>query len=107
MKLPTDVSENEREMTMLRIAFFAFTAILGATSAQAQTFPGPGPLYGSGVIQGDRDYNDWQQTRRDHGLDYDQSLDRRDPYQPYFSATPHLSDPYRPRSPYGSRDGND
>jgi hypothetical protein len=90
---------------MLRIAF-AF--ILLATTAQAQTpFPGVGPLYGSGVIQGNRDYNDWQQTRRDHGLDYDRAIDRsRDIYQPYFSETPHIPDPYRSRSPYGS-DGND
>jgi hypothetical protein len=92
---------------MLRIAF-AFAAILAATSAQAQPFPGAGPLIGSGAIQGNRDYNDWQQTRRDHGLDFDRdALDRRDPYQPYFSETPHLSDPYRSRSPYNSPYGND
>ncbi|MFZ2079914.1 MAG: hypothetical protein WAV38_25360, partial [Xanthobacteraceae bacterium] len=66
-------------------------------------------LYGSGIIQGGRDYNEWQQTRRDHGLDYDRdALDRRDPYQPYFSETPHIpDDPYRPRSPYSSPYGND
>jgi hypothetical protein len=92
---------------ILRIAF-AFTAILLATAtAQAQTpFPGVGPLYGSGVIQGNRDYNDWQQTRRDHGLDYDRAIDRPSVYQPYFSETPHMSDPYRShRSPYD--DDND
>jgi len=92
---------------MLRIAF-AFAAILAATSAQAQPFPGAGPLIGSGAIQGPHDYSDWQATRRDRGLDFDRdALDRRDPYQPYFSETPHLSDPYRPRSPYSSPYGND
>jgi hypothetical protein len=81
--------------------------------AHAQTpFPGYGPLYGSGAIQGGRDYSDWQQTRRDHGLDYDQdAIQRHDQgYQPYSSVTPRISDPYndddyyRPRNysdPYG------
>lgn len=66
-----------------------FTAIL-VEKAQAQTpFPGYGPLYGNGTIQGGRDYNDWQQTRRDHGLDYDQdALGHRDTYQHYPSISP-------------------
>jgi hypothetical protein len=81
--------------------------------AHAQTpFPGIGPLYGNGTIQGGRSYDDWQQTRRDHGLDYDHSIDSPNSgYQPYSSVTPHTSDPYndndyyRPRSydPYGNR----
>jgi hypothetical protein len=59
-------------------------------TAKAQTpFPGYGPLYGNGTIQGGRSYSDWQQTRRDHGLDYDQdALQRpRDTYQPYPSVS--------------------
>ena len=87
------------------------TAILAGAKAQAQTpFPGIGPLYGNGTIQGGRDYNDWQQTRRDHGLDYDHSIDqqRRDTYQPYSSVSPSYgSDPYRFRSPYSSPYGGD
>jgi glucan phosphorylase len=102
---------------MLRAALVCaailITAILAGTlkaQAQAQTpFPGYGPLYGNGTIQGGLDYNDWQQTRRDHGLDYDQSIDqRRDTYQPYPSVTPSYgSDPYRSRSPYSSSGGDD
>lgn len=61
-----------------------FAVIPQAHAQYATPFPGYGPLYGNGSIQGGRDYNDWQATRRDHGLDYDQSIDqRRDTYQPY------------------------
>ena len=62
-------------------AIAAFASIAQA-HAQSQ-FPGIGPLYGNGTIQGGRSYEDWQQTRRDHGLDYDHSIDqRRDTYNP-------------------------
>jgi hypothetical protein len=63
-------------------------AIIPTAKAQVTTpFPGPGALYANGTIQGGRSYSDWQQTRRDHGLDYDQNaLQRpRDTYQPYPS----------------------
>jgi hypothetical protein len=100
MKLRTDVSESEREMTMLRIAF---AVLLGATSAQAQPFPGPIQPYGG---QDGRDYNDQQRMRRDYGLDYDQSINRPNVYQPYPSISPHIPDPSR-RSPYSSPYGND
>ena len=83
-------------------AIAAFASIPQA-HAQGQ-FPGIGPLYGNGTIQGGRSYEDWQQTRRDHGLDYDQdALGRRDTYQPYTSVSPSYgSDPYRSSSPYSS-----
>jgi len=78
--------------------------------AHAQTpFPGIGPLYGGGVIQGGRSYEDWQQTRRDRGLDYDQdALGHRDTYDP----VPRLSNPgddygYHPRDSYDWHHGYD
>jgi hypothetical protein len=60
---------------MLRTTLVFATILGGTVTAQAQyttPFPGYGPLYGNGTIQGGREYSDWQQTRRDHGLDYDQ-----------------------------------
>ena len=83
-------------------AIAAFASIAQA-HAQSQ-FPGIGPLYGNGTIQGGRSYEDWQQTRRDHGLDYDQdALGHRNPYNPVPSVTESYgSDPYRSRSPYSS-----
>jgi hypothetical protein len=85
-------------------------AIIAQAHAQAP-YPSPsiGEMYGAGIIQGNRDYNDWQQTRRDHGLDYDQdALGHRNPYNPVPSVTESYgSDPYRSRSPYSSPYGND
>jgi len=74
----------------------ALFAIIPHAKAQSTVpFPGPGPLYGVGIIQGGRSYEDWQQTRRDRGLDYDQNAIRRDnvpgnPYQPYPSVSPRI-----------------
>jgi hypothetical protein len=78
---------------------------------RAQTpFPGPGPLIGSGAIQGPNSYSDWQQTRRDRGLDYDQdALGHRNSYDP----VPRLSNPnnndygYHPRDSYDWHHGYD
>jgi hypothetical protein len=94
--------------TLVCAALALFIAIPSAR-AQGQ-FPGIGPLYGNGTIQGGRDYDDWQQTRRDHGLDYDHSIDqRRDTYQPYPSVSPSYGsdDPYRSRPSYGHSYGDD
>jgi hypothetical protein len=74
---------------MFKSALIIALSLTAATAASAQTpYPGPGPLYGAGVIQGGRSYDDWQQTRRDHGLDYDHSTDRNSGYRPYPTVTP-------------------
>ena len=82
--------------------------MLTATAAQAQYgLPYPAGIgVGNGTLQGQRDYNDWQQTRRDHGLDYDRSVDRPSPYQPYPTVAPHY-DPYHPRTNNGTPYGDD
>ena len=77
---------------MFKSALIIALSLTAATAASAQTpYPGPGPLYGAGVIQGGRSYDDWQQTRRDHGLDYDHSTDRNSGYQPYSGTIMHDS----------------
>jgi hypothetical protein len=88
-------------------AIASFAIIPQARAQYATPFPGYGPLYGNGTIQSGRDYSDWQQTRRDHGLDYDQdALGHRDTYQPYPSVSPSYGSAYRSRSPYGSPYGH-
>jgi hypothetical protein len=65
-------------------AIATFVIILQARAQYATPFPGYGPLYSNGTIQGGRDYSDWQQTRRDHGLDYDQDAIQRENPFPLF-----------------------
>jgi len=79
---------------MLRTTLICAAILIGTMKAEAQTtvpFPGYGPLYSNGTINGGRDYSDWQSTRRDHGLDYDQSAiePRHDYYQPAPSVDPY------------------
>jgi hypothetical protein len=101
---------------MLKSILLVTALVAAVSTVHAQSsipFPGPGPLVGSGVIQGNRSYEDWQQTRRDHGLDYDHSAIRPDPspYQPYPSVSPStrpLGDyGYHPRDNYDWHHGYD
>jgi hypothetical protein len=80
-------------------------AILSTAQAQYQTpFPGIGPLYGNGTIQGGRSQQEWDQVRRDHGLPptgYGEDINRRvpsyqslDPYQGPVRNGPSCSGPY-------------
>jgi hypothetical protein len=104
-------SDKTQGAQMLRTTLVFAAILVGTASVQAQhadRYYDGGPL----MLQGPRDYDDWQSQRRGFGLDYDHSIDRPPAYQPYVGVAPPVSRPLDGgcigclRDPYHDRYGD-